>query len=790
MPSPRALRRARVAALSAVALTAGALQLFSPQPAQAAPNVDIQILATNDFHGRIANDPTSAAAGAAAMATYVKQARSVNPNTVFAAAGDLIGASTFESFIAKDKPTLDSLKEAGLEVSAAGNHEFDQGYDDLVNRVMKPYDASTNPNGPAGGLGWKYIAANVRMKSNNSPALDPSYVVTKGGVNIGFVGAVTEHLPELVSPAGISMLNITDIVTAVNAEANTLKASGADIIVLLVHEGAASTNCATMDDDPTSDFGSIITGVNDNVDAIVSGHTHLAYDCTFPVAGWSSRPVKERSVVSAGQYGAALNKLNFNYDLGADRIQSVTHTIDNLKTCPAGGTACGGSGQPAWVNNYAGDSATASIVSAAVTQADVLGAAVLGKISGPFYRGKLADGSTENRGAESTVGNLVAEVQRWATRLPESGSAQIAFMNPGGLRADMTGTVNGSSRDLTYKQAATVQPFANTLVNMKLTGAQIKTVLEQQWQPAGASRPFLKLGISRGFTYTFNDALPQGSRITGMYLDGAPINPATVYSVTVNSFLAAGGDNFLELNNGKSKQDTGKTDLQGMVDYMAANGGGAGLPVDARQNGVGIAFPAGAPAAYKPGDHVKFNVSSWSMTNANDLKDASLDVLANGAKLGSAAVDSAAQAALPGFDTVGKAAVDVVVPLTQGAGPMVLTLSGPTTGTKITVPVTVTQGTSTVTATPEKAKYKVGKKVVLNVTVTGENGIPANGQATAIIKGGTAITVDVVNGKARINLGKFAKKGKKKVEVQFLDTPTLQASTTTVTFKVKGSKKK
>lgn len=787
MTSPRTRVRVRLAALASVALAAGGLQFLASPSAEAAPDVQIQILATNDFHGRIVNDSASAAAGAAAIATAVKQYENQNPNTVFAAAGDLIGASTFESFIQKDKPTIDALNAAGLDVSAAGNHEFDAGYDDLVNRVI----ADGNPEG---GALWEYIAANVRKRDDDSHALAPSWTKTIGGVKVGFVGAVTEHLPELVSPAGIADIRVTDIVSEVNAEATKLKAEGAKLVVMLVHEGAPGTDCATMDDDPASDFGSIITGVNADVDAIVSGHTHLAYTCEFPVAAWAGRPVTERPVVSAGQYGAALNRLVFTVDAGAPSGTNAIKAVANpeliaLKSCSAG-TNCGGSGQPPWVDLFTpGDPTVAGIVSAAVTKADQLGAQPLGSISGPFLRGKTTTG-TENRGAESTLGNLVAEVQRWATRNPESGSAQIAFMNPGGLRQDMIGTGTGSPRTLTYKQAANVQPFANTLVNMALTGAQIKTVLEQQWQPAGASRPFLKLGISRGFTYTFDETRPLGSRITSMSLNGSPIVSTTSYSVTANSFLASGGDNFLELGKGTRKQDTGKTDLQGMVDYMAAFGTGAGVPVDARQNGVGVTFPAGSPAAYKPGQQVTMKISSWSMTNADDPKDSAVDVLAGSTKLGSAALDNAAQTALPGFDTVGKATVTVTVPATQGAGPLPITLVGPTTGTRVTVPIRVTQGTTAITASTAKPKYKVGKKVTLDVKVTGENGVPVNGQVTAIIKGGTAITVDVVNGVAQVNLGKFAKKGKKVVTVQFVGSSSLDPSATTVTFKVKGKKKR
>ena len=168
-----------------------------PEPATR----DIQILGTNDFHGRLLNDSAAPTAGAAVLAGAVKQLRGANPDTAFVAAGDLIGASTFESFIQKDKPTIDALNEAGLDVSAAGNHEFDQGYNDLVNRVMAPYDEDTNPYG---GAEWEYIAANVRKNVDNTHALAPTWTQEFGSVKVGYVGAVTEHLPELVSPGGIS----------------------------------------------------------------------------------------------------------------------------------------------------------------------------------------------------------------------------------------------------------------------------------------------------------------------------------------------------------------------------------------------------------------------------------------------------------------------------------------------------------------------------------------------------------------------------------------------------------
>ncbi len=212
---------------------------------------DVQILGTNDFHGRLlpdglpsTSDCNTAGVGcpAALLSGAVKELRGENPNTVFAAAGDLIGASTFESFIQNDEPTIDALNEAGLEVSAAGNHEFDQGYEDLVGRVQDSAD-------------WEYIAANVDEPEGRDD-LAETWTKEFDGITVGFVGAVTEELPSLVSPAGIEGVTVTDIVDATNAAAADLKAGGADLVVLLVHEGSPSTACDNVNfTDPGNGVG-------------------------------------------------------------------------------------------------------------------------------------------------------------------------------------------------------------------------------------------------------------------------------------------------------------------------------------------------------------------------------------------------------------------------------------------------------------------------------------------------------------------------------------------------------
>ena len=264
----------------------------------------VQILGINDFHGRILPDAYSGNAGAAVLAGAVDSLETTYPDTVFAAAGDLIGASTFESFVAQDKPTIDVLNAMGLDVSAVGNHEFDKGYADLTDRVMAPYDAVTNPYG---GATWQYLGANVREAATGDPALPETWTESFGDVEVGFIGAVTNETPTLVSPDGVAGLTFEQEYVAANRSAAALTAAGADLIVLLVHEGAPTTAYADAVD-PSNDFGEMLANLSPDIDAVISGHTHQAYDHRVSVPAWvtEGRAVTERPVVSAGQYGMAL----------------------------------------------------------------------------------------------------------------------------------------------------------------------------------------------------------------------------------------------------------------------------------------------------------------------------------------------------------------------------------------------------------------------------------------------------------------------------------------------------
>jgi 5'-nucleotidase len=642
-------------------LVSSTFVLTSTTSANAADPVDIQVIGTNDFHGRLL--PDRDIPGAAKYAGAVDALRAQNPNTIFAAAGDLIGATTFESFINQDKPTIDVLNAMDLDVSAVGNHELDQGYDDLVDRVMAP-ESEANPHG---GAAWQYVAANIEEPAGADDIAE-SWTTEVGGVTVGFVGAVTEDLPSLVSPDGIAGLTVTDIVDATNAEAATLTAAGADVVVLLVHEGAPDTDCV---DAPDSAWGRIVQGVSPDVDAIVSGHTHLNYSCQYPVAAWGSRT---RPVVSAGQYGAFLNQLTFSVEPDTGTILGVTNNNLNINT---------GSYQP--------DPEVAAIVEEAKEAAKVPGSVELGQIAAAFNRPAPVSGTENNRGAESTLSNLVAEVQRWATRTDERGAAQIAFMNPGGLRTDLSDTAgDGFPETVTYREAADVQPFANTLVNLRMTGAQIKTVLEQQWQRDAAgnipSRPFLRLGTSEGFEFTYDPTRPEGDRITGMYLHDEALDLSRTYSVTANSFLASGGDNFRGFTAASEKRDTGVSDLQSMVDYMAAFASNTPLAPSYAQHAVGVHLPGGNEVAR--GGELKLELSSLVMTGAGDVQDKAVRVRLDGT-LAKAPVDATIMT--QPFDEAGTATVVMTIPRRAETGQQVLRVVGPQTGTEVQVPIRITR---------------------------------------------------------------------------------------------------
>ena len=642
---------------------------------EAAP-VEIEILTTNDFHGRI--EAGGGVPGAAQLGGMVNYWEALNPNTTFVGAGDFVGATTFTSFIQNDQPTIDVLNEIGLDTSSFGNHEFDQGRADVDDRILDAAD-------------WPYLAANLYDRDTNAPAYDEYFLQEFDGVSVGFIGAVTEDLNELVSPAGIESLEIRGIVDEVDRVADYLTdgndANGeADVLVLLVHEGAASTDIAASTDN--SAFGQIVTGLSPKVEAIVSGHTHLAYDHEVTVPGMD-RP---RLVVSAGQYGSNYG----HFDLTVD---PATKEIINFEA------------EVLPITGFEPDLAVQAIVDEATAAAAELGNAKVGEISDSMFRAVQSpvDGTPfpENRGGESTLGNFVADVQLWAAS--ELG-AEIAFMNPGGLRTDLVYEASGAGDadgEVTYREAANVQPFGNTLTTMSLTGAQIKMVLEEQWQPAGAQRPFLKLGVSEGLTYAYDPTAAQGERVTAMYLNGVPVDAAASYKVVANSFLAAGGDNFATLAEGTDRADSGRVDLQSMVEWFEENTV-ASPPLE--QRAIGAVVSAPDADGFNPGDDVTLDLSSLTFSRGGSGAT-TVEVSVDGNVLGSATID---RTIVNTTDEQGRATVTVTIPAGTPSGTLALTVTVPGTDTAIAVPievVTTAEAIENTKAPSIRGKVEVGKTV-------------------------------------------------------------------------------
>ncbi|TFD87910.1 5'-nucleotidase C-terminal domain-containing protein [Cryobacterium serini] len=646
----RTRRRAR-STLAAVIVLAFGFSTPATAPVSAAePPIIIDVLTINDFHGRI--EAAGAAAGAAVLAGAVNQFRDAG-NTLVVSAGDNIGASTFTSFIQQDTPTIDALNAIGLDASALGNHEFDQGRADLDDRVIPAAD-------------FPYLSANVYDLGTGQPAFE-QYVVTEvDGISVGFIGAVTNQLPSLVSPAGISTLEVRDVVTEVNRVAANLgdgdAANGeADVTILLVHEGAAGPDLADSTDD--SAFGRIVTDTDPSVAAIVSAHTHQLYSHSISVAG-NSLP---RPVIQAASYGQDLGHLSLAVDPESHELVSIAG--ETLPTVDADGVAL-----------YPADPAVASLVTAATEAAAPLGAVIIGVITNDFNRARQSDG-TENRGGESILGNFVADVQLSATI--ESG-AQIALMNPGGLRTDLVMASSGPDDlvgDVSYREAASVQPFANTLVTMDLTGTQLRQVLEEQWQPTGSSRPFLKLGLSKSLAYTYDPTAAAGEHITHMFFNGVEIADSAVHRITVNSFLAAGGDNFFTLASGTNQADSGQTDLQAMVDYFVdtrvAN-------PDQSQRAIGVTLTPPVEDAYLPGQNLEIGLSSLLMSageGGSDIVFVQFD--------GAGATYLIDPAIVDNTDEVGRANVLFPIPSDASSGLHQVTFEVVGTGTAITIPIVI-----------------------------------------------------------------------------------------------------
>lgn len=517
--------------------------------AQGSDHVALRILAINDLHGNLEpppggiriDDPANKdrkirvnAGGVEHMATLVKQLRADHKNSIFVAAGDLIGASPFLSAMFHDEPTIESLSLMGMEVASVGNHEFDEGKTELLrmqNGGCHPTDDCQGPH-PFLGAKFRYLAASTFDKTTGATLFPPYAIKTFDGIPVAFIGLTLKNTPRLVSPVGVADLEFRDEADTVNALVPELKAKGIEAIVVLIHEGGFPIGDYNECPGISGPIVDIVKKFDKAVDIVVSGHTHQAYTCN----------IDGRLVTSGDKYGTLVTAIDVELDRTTRDVVSAKANNVIVRT-----------------DTLAKDAEQTRLIADYQRLAGPIAARPAGRITASLSRIPTDAG-------ESVLGDIVADAQLAATQATDKGGAVIALTNPGGVRSPIVRRDDGS---ITYGDVFAAQPFRNQLVTMTLTGAQIKAALEQQW--LDPTRPRV-LQVSKGFNYTWDNAKPLGDRIvaSSMTLNGVPIDPAASYRVTVNNFLAVGGDGFTVLKEGAS-QIFGIYDVDALYAYFQAN---------------------------------------------------------------------------------------------------------------------------------------------------------------------------------------------------------------------------
>jgi len=544
--------------LTVVVLVLVATLAVVPASAKPSGTVDVQILALNDFHGnllpptgssgRVQTSPPGApvttvdAGGVEYLATHINNLRALNPNTVVVSAGDMVGASPLLSALFHDEPTIEAFNLIGLDFNAVGNHEFDEGWHELV-RLQEggchPVDGCQDGDDFA-GANFQFLAANV-VRQDNGKTIFPAYKVRSfGSAKIAFIGMTLEGTPLIVTPSGISDLEFKDEADTVNALVPELKAKGIETIVVVVHEGGVQSaftyNGCVGVSGPIVD---IVNRLDDEVDVVISGHTHQPYNCV----------IDNKIVTSSFSFGRLVTKIDLTIDRATGEV--VTMAAENKIV----------------TRDVAKDNLLTALIAKYNAIAAPLANRIIGSITADITR-------ATNPAGESALGDVIADGQLAATSDPALGGAVVAFMNPGGIRADLTFASSGAGEgdgNVTYGEMFTVQPFGNSMVTMTLTGAQIERLLEEQF--IGCTSGSLRiLQVSDGFTYTWKASGPVCDKVdpASIMLGGVVINPAASYRVTVNSFLADGGDSFPILTQGTNRLG-GAVDIEAFEAYFQAN---------------------------------------------------------------------------------------------------------------------------------------------------------------------------------------------------------------------------
>jgi 2',3'-cyclic-nucleotide 2'-phosphodiesterase (5'-nucleotidase family) len=584
-----------VLAVGVCALTGLAVSTSTVQATPTGPTMDIQILSFNDFHGNLeppggssgritvdhrldteadpvtAVDVTKDVGGVEYLATHLADARKGHPNSLTVAAGDIVGASPLLSAAFHDEPTIEAMNALGLDVTAVGNHEFDEGYRELQRMqsggCIDDGDGANNqnscPDGSFAGADFDYLAANVKYAGTDDTIL-PAYTIKNvNGARIGFIGMTLKDTPSIVTASGIQGLEFTDEVATANALVPVLRDQGVKAIVVLIHQGGNPAKQTWTDPDgktwqvnPNYDYtcgggGSLIAAsspilgiaanLDPQIDLVVSGHTHQPYVCDV-----KDRAGQSRLVTSASSFGRLYTETDLTYDR---RTQDIVRASVEGANFPV-------------TRDVPKDPAETSLIDTYKELVRPIASKVIGHITQDVTK-------EQNDAGESQLGDLIADAQLADDSTITNGQVPvIAFMNPGGIRTDLnfaSSKYDEPAGDVTYEEAFNVQPFNNYLVSMTLTGQDIYDLLAQQVTGPNTARPNI-LQVSEGFSYQLGAA---GAVDGTVKLDGVPIDRAASYRIVTNNFLSDGGDNFPGFRNGTDKY-FGGLDIDAFADHLTA----------------------------------------------------------------------------------------------------------------------------------------------------------------------------------------------------------------------------
>ncbi len=524
----------------------------NPDAKVASATVEVKIIAFNDFHGNLRTPSLRVAVPDASQSTgmrfdpaggieqfsaLVQSLKAKNKNFAVVSAGDMVGATPLLSALFRDEPTIEAMNLVGVDFHAVGNHEFDYGIAHLKrlkNGGCKINEKTARPDcegrAPYAGANFPFLAANVIENVTGQP-LFPAYAVKEfEGIKIGFIGINTRTTPNIVRPGGTVGATFREEVETINALVPTLKAQGIEAVVVLMHEGGEQSGTINECIDFKGRGTDIAEGLDPAIQVIVTAHTHRYYICE----------VGGRLVTEAGSYGTLVTEIDLVLDRATRKI--IAKKATNLVVDPKGPK----------------DAALTALVDRYAILSAPLESRVVGKLTREVNAVLTPSG-------ESTLGNLIADAHLFGTAAPDKGGAVIAFNNPGSLRASIIPDADGGVK---YGELFKAQPFQNDLIIMTFTGKQLKDLLEQQF--SGGDRVRL-LGVSKGFSYTWDNAKPRGEKIIAgsMKLNGVAVDPALQYRVTANSFLAGGSEGMGMFREGTDRQ-VGMLDLEALVALISA----------------------------------------------------------------------------------------------------------------------------------------------------------------------------------------------------------------------------